>query len=235
MPDGSLNIHYQTWEILTFQKFKDWFDECPHQRTLAWGKIDGLRERLEASSEAIKDPIAFLNDLYFDQEYSLRRILDHPVVNQFYSIKWFRNLLVNSFGWELREKTQKTPEHQRLLDERFQWQINDFSDAVNRLLHWREKVRVFRMEEFKKKKHRVGKVLYLLKTLWGIDKKVLYRLSSEWGLENIVIARWMNEQVKLILWEYPDLPISFEEIKLRAQSIDRWFDYVKEHWGFKDE
>lgn len=235
MPDGSLNIHCQTWEVRTFQNFKDWFDECPYQRTIAWEKIDGLRERLEKSSEGIKDPISFLYELYFNQKFSLRRILDHPVVNNFYSLKWLRNLFVNSFGWELREKTQKTPEHQRILDEKFQWQIHNFSDAVNRLLHGRETVRVFKTEEFREKKHRVGKALYLLKTLWGIDKKILFRLSSEWGLENIVIARWMNEQVKLILKEHPALSISYEEIELRAQSIDRWFDYVKEHWGFKDE
>jgi len=225
MGNYSLEKVQTIWRVSSFQDFKDWFDESPHQRTVAWSKIDVLRERLEGSNEQIKDPIAFLHDLYFDKQLSFRKILEHPRVDKLYSVKWLRNLFVESFGWEVRTNTQRTWEHVRVASERVAEGVEKFEKQVWQLLWGRKQERIFKMDEYKTKKYRIGKALYILKTLWWIDKNMLFSISKKWWLWARVLANALNSQLRKILDEFPDIPVDFDDLMLRPQSIERWFTY----------
>lgn len=236
MADWSINIQSVPWKINSFQDFKDWFDECPHQRTIAWWKIDALRERLESSDKFIKDPIVFLYDLYYTGDgTSLRNILSDPVVDNFYSVKWLRNLLVNSFGWELREKTTRTSFHVSQLEDRIQRKISEFETSVSDLLHWRPVPREFEMSQFLAKNRRMWKALYILKTLGWINKTMLLELSQKVWLSYSILAKALNKQIQDILEMNPQLNIEFEEVALRPHSIERWFQENKKDWDSNDE
>ncbi|MCD5374922.1 hypothetical protein LR010_00550 [Candidatus Gracilibacteria bacterium] len=225
MVDGGVNIESTKEGIYSFQDFKDWFNDAPHQRTVAWGKIDALRERLERSSESNSDPIVFLHDLYFDKTFSIRKILNHELVDKLYSPKGLQQLFVNSFGWNLRKKTDRTPEHALVIDAKIQAGVSKFESQIADLIDGRGKTRIFKMSEFENKDYKIGKALYVLKTLGGIDKSMLLRISAEGLLGARVLANALNKQSRNILDNFPEINISYDDIELKPQSIEKWIAY----------
>ncbi len=176
------------------------------------------------------DPIEYLHELYYTQEKSLDEIIITlgPLSIKVLPKATLHRLLFIHFWWEPRENTKRTPVHEKKLSSRIERWLNIFNSQVDWLLKWKAVNRVFKMKELQEKTYRIQKALYILNTLWGIDKKVLLKLSREWWLSDAIIARALNKNLQSILWENQDLGIKFSEVELYPQSINRWFRYNSE-------
>lgn len=209
--------------VSTFEDFILWVEEKPDRHRLdAKKKIEALKDVL-----GWDDPIYYLNDLYYRQKKSLREILNDETIQKidFFSRATLHRHLFEKFWWTPRENTERTPVHDKKLDQKMRQEIEIFTQKVTSLMNGRKTERIFRMSEFREKKYRIGKALYILKTLWWIDKNILYRLSVEWGLSDAVIAKSFNEKLREILNLYPDFSITYKDIELYPQSIRRWFRF----------
>jgi hypothetical protein len=177
-----------------------------------------------------QDPIEYLDDLYYNHKKSLKEIiktLEEKWVKIISNATLHRLLFIH-FWWIPRENTERTPVHEKQLHQKVTWEIADFESKVSLLIGWREVPRAFKIEEYEKKRYRMGKALYVLKTLGRVDKNILYYLSIEWGLSNAVLATSLNEELKKVLRDNPEFWIDFESIELYPQSIRRWFKYNSE-------
>jgi len=176
------------------------------------------------------DPILFLHRLYYSWEgNSLDIILAADEVQkiEFFPRATLHRLLFDKdkFWWDPRPNTQRTAVHEAIQTERVLSEIAEFEKKVSELIWWREVERVFRMSEFQEKRYRAGKALYILKTLWWIDKKILYTLSIDGWLSHAVLAKSLNKELEWVLSRNPELNIKLDDVKLYPQSISRWFKY----------
>lgn len=219
-------IEQAQWKIKNFSDFLSWVDRNPTRHRIA------ARDIMQELQKAIwwKDPIEYLNNLYYGWEKnSLDMILEDNKVQSinFFSRATLHRMLFwkDRFWWNPREKWERTLVHEEKLNERVESEIAQFEAEVSRLLDSREITRVFKMEEYKEKRYRAWKALYILKTLWWINKNILYRLSVDWWLSHAILAKSLNKELKAILERYPKLEINFEDVELYPQSINRWFKY----------
>ena len=220
------------WKVEDFNRFLQWVDAWTRQRLTIKTIFLELQMSIWWS-----DPIKYLHDLYYGEKKSLDEILKVPEIAR---IKFFPKAtlwrhLFEKFGWEPRPNTERTPVHERALDERIKSEIEDFEEKVRWLLHGRERKRVFKMSEFREKIHQLGKGLYILKTLGWINKQDLFDLSQNGTLSNTLLARALNKQLQDILEKFPELHITFEEVELTYRSIDRWFKDNTKKWNPNDE
>lgn len=226
-------IREESTLVVSYQDFIVWVNEKPDRhREAAKEKIESLQRIIQW-----EDPILFLHRLYYEENKSLIEILKVPEISSidFLSKATLHRLLFERFWWIPRENTERTKVHERRLSDRVAWEIAEFERHVSNLIGWRNIPRVFRMSEFKQKNYRIGKALYILKTLGGIDKKILYKLSREWWLSDAILAKSLNKELKNILSRNPELNINFEDIELYPQSINRWFRYNTSNIEANDE
>lgn len=209
--------------VSSYDDFLFWVKEKPDRhREAAQEKMSVLKENLDG-----EDPLYHLHNLYYNERKSLSEILkSDKILNiQFFPKATLHRLLFERFWWIPRENTERTPVHEKQLSKKVAWEILEFESKVADLVGWRRILRVFRMDEFTKKTYKIWKALYILKTLWGIDKNMLYKLSVDWGLSHAVLAKSLNKELKKILIKNPELGIDFCDIELYPQSINRWFQY----------
>lgn len=210
---------YWCW-VYSFEDFQRWFSELPEQRTLAWSKITTIAERLENSKEKIKDPIAFLHYLYFDQKYSLRKIHNHKIVNKIYSVKGLQRLFVDSFWWDLRKKTDRTPEHNESEQRRLTEVIKEVHWKFSSLLDPMSQYTQFSIRRLRSLEWKMAKVLYILEHLRGIQEINLFRVFSELWYWQKRATSFLNNEIKNTLkqvwslwWlKYWDLELSHSEV-----------------------
>lgn len=221
--------HYRLCsQVLDMEWFLDWYDSFPEQRTIAYSRVDSLKVALENSNQPVKDPIDFLYTLYYSEKKSLRWILDNPIVKEStftYSVKWLRNLFVESFGWELRLKTDRTPEHTNVVNAQIQEWIDRYESQLTSLICERIVKRDFDILEFNNKKYRIQKALYILNTLGAVNKETLFQISFQWWIWARILANALNKQLRMILEDNELLAIPFSDVELSPQSIARWFQY----------
>lgn len=221
----------EQWSVDNLQDFLDWVKAGTKVRLKNKTFILEIQQAIWWN-----DPIVHLLRLYYDQEKSLDEII--KTLNSDWVVCPSRaslhRLLFIQFAWIPRLNTTRTPVHEKQLSARVKAEIWEFESKVAGLIWWREVERVFRMEEFKWKNFRIGKALYILKTLWGIDKNMLYTLSVEWGLSHAILAKSLNKELERILETTPELWIDFDDIKLYPQSINRWFRYNADKYQRKD-
>jgi hypothetical protein len=85
------------------------------------------------------------------------------------------------------------------------------------------------MRELVSKKYRIQKALYILETLWWIDKNILLQLSLKEWLSNAILAKSLNRELERILWNYPSLGIHWDDVMLYSQLIGRWLHNNSKH------
>lgn len=208
--------------ILTFDDFREWYWEASHQRTLAWWKIDGLRERLEASWEKIKDPIEFLHHLYYDKKMSFRVILEQPLVTKFYSVKWLRNLLVESFWWIPRPNTERTPAYDNVEENRIKTILSEVWSKVWATLDISDSYPSFSIRKLKSLDSRIEKVLYIfLNLLWISEEKLLetFQILEYWKKRVTTYLNWTIKDVLNNSWK---LWVQYNELELNHWLVERW-------------
>jgi len=216
-------IRHQELFVSSYEDFLIWVEEKPdrHRKSAAeimenlWHELDG------------EDPIYYLYDLYYNKKKSIREILNTDTISkiEFFSRATLHRLLFQKFQWIPRENTERTPVHEKQLSSKVSKEIAQFESKVAWLIWWREVARVFQMSQFEAKNYRIWKALYILKTLWWIDKRVLYDLSIRGGLSYAILAKSINKELEAVLERYPELNIDMEDIRLYPQSISRWFQY----------
>jgi len=210
--------------VLNFWDFEKWYMSDEPQRTVAWERMNALKVVLEDSDENIKDPIDFLYSLYFHQKLSLDKILENELLKKaqkrftlytdsskdeetfgdknpkkFYSKKWLGKLLKESFWWELRKKTDRTPEHEKLEDEQVEVILKEVWNRVGWILNPKNQYPSFSIRNFRKIKYRVDKVLYILQYLWWIDIEKLIKTFQELEYWPRRTYKYLNEVVSKIL------------------------------------
>lgn len=203
-----------------------WVENAPVRQGWPRLRIQGTFLELQKAL-GWKDPVKYIHDLYYIEKKSLNEILATPEVK---SIDFFPKATLNrhlfgKFWWIARENTERTPVHERQLHEKITWEIAEFESKVSSLLWGREVPRDFKIDEFNNKRHRIGKALYILKTLGRVDKNILYKLSIEWWLSNAVLATSLNIELQNVIENNPEYWLDFEAVKLYPQSISRWFKY----------
>lgn len=217
------------WKVENLANLLLWVENAPVRQKWPRLRIKGVFLELWLVI-GWKDPIEYLHDLYYNDQKSLDEILAIPEIM---SIEFFPKATLNrhlfgKFWWIARENTDRTPVHEKKINEKVSWEIAEFESKVSWLIGWRNTLRDFDMNEFVMKRHRIWKALYVLKTLWGIDKNILYKLSIEWGLSDAILATSINEELKKVLIKFPEYCIIFAEIKLYPQSVSRWFKWNKD-------
>lgn len=181
----------------------------------------------------------FLTRMY-EKWWSLDVIMSSPEVGSvdFVSRATLHRLLFKHLDWKPRSNTERTPVHEDQLHQKTQREIRLFEESVANLLGGREVKREFDIDEFNDKRHRIGKALYILKTIGGIDKNILFETSKEAWISDAVIAHWLNKQLRdIIIYAkaYDDYGVDFdaygilyEDVEVYPQSIRRWFVWNQE-------
>ena len=211
--------------IYSFSELTLWYQEDTKNR---WNKYEALVRLGEALGD--EDPLVYLYSLYYDEKKSLLEILKVDIFKNidFLSKATLHRLLFQDLGWVARKNTDKTPIHWDRVDAEIWDRIREFNFQVERLLVWKTVDRVFFIEELHEKQYRIQKALYILNTLWWIDKWVLLTLSIEWWLSDATLAHALNHKIEEIIKNHPRFLIPFDEVKLYPQSISRWFKYNAE-------
>ena len=208
-----------------------WYLINPGWRKNTYQKICNLGEVLESGI----DPMEFLTRMY-EKWGSLDVIMASTEVQEigkenFVSRATLHRILFEHLEWKPRANTDRTPVHEQRLKEKIEWEIREFEDKVQWLLHGREVKREFDIEEFRWKRYRIGKALYILKTIGGIDKNILFKLSKEGGFSDAIIANSLNKQLRDIIIYSDTLQeygIRYEDVEVYPQSINRWFKWNKD-------
>ena len=212
--------------LTTFWGLELWYDQNEKLRRRTFLKFQNLKEKLDG-----RDPISYIYDLYFGETKSSLRV----IINKILEIDWIssRDFVSSAtlqrllfwddwLNWKPRPKTQRTPVHQRLLQESIEERTAWFQSRVSDLLGSRESTKIFDMSLLQSKPYRIQKTLYLLKSLWGVDRKMLFEISQELESDNATISHAINKILQQILDNYPMLEINYDEVKLYPQSISRW-------------
>lgn len=216
--------------ILTFEDFKNWCNESPHQRTVAWWKIDWLRVKLESSDYQIKDPIVFLHDLYFEKCKSFRKILDESIVDNFYSVKWLRNLLVNSFWWSARLNTERTPAYDEVEEKRVESLLSEVWNKVWETLDVRESYSSLSIRKLRSLDSRLEKVLYIFEyLLWLTEESLLetFQTLEYWKKR---VTTYMNKVIKDALDDSWKIWVQYDEVELNHWIIESWLRLNSNKW-----
>lgn len=212
--------------IMNFSTFKNWYDRDPKRRQKNYDAFCNLKDVLNG-----EDPIKYIHSLYYKEQKSLREILKVDIISwmKFISSATLQRLLSEEFKWKLREKSERTHVHSEILSKTIEREITDFQWKVARLLDWKSQIRVFNMRELDSKKYRIQKALYILETLWWIDKNILLQLSLKEWLSNAILAKSLNRELERILWNYPSLGIHWDDVMLYSQLIGRWLHNNSKH------
>ena len=212
----------QQWSIDNLDSFFQWVKSWTKARLKNQTFILEIQEKINW-----KDPVVYINELYYNETKSLQEILKSLEVLGVKSISkaTLHRLLFIHFWWVPRQNTERTPVHEQQLSKKTQSEVAEFESKVSGLIWGRVIPRDFKLDEFHSKRYRMGKALYILKTLGRVDKNILYSLSIEWWLSNAILATSLNNELQSVLKNNPEYWIDFESVKLYPQSISRWFKY----------
>lgn len=232
------------WESLQrIFRFDFDIEKCPYipddsiisLANVLWNqKIDTrVRERLQSIQTALRqiyshdvDPVKYLMYLYYKEWLWIKDVNKRlwELWVSYNSVKSIGNLFVTTFGWELRDRQDRTPIQQRKISN------PNSTPIVAMKKHWHEKLkentekyraaaeeilsqthtvqREFDRNIFDSLKWTSKKAFYLLEIFEGISVKMFYDISELSQIKaSTTLAHILNRKLKGIHEKNPHIPL----------------------------
>ena len=158
-------------------------------------KLRRLEDYLNDILHDIRDPVAFLYHLYFDQGKSIEQVFDTIKVIMGYNSIWWLHKLLSDFWWELRHKQDKTLVwiNRSARNKYNTWiakkNTETFQTSVWKILQ--HAVPYFDKKHYTSLRFPIEKVLYIL---WLTVEDVL-KIHTETGLWKNALSTLINTRV----------------------------------------